>query len=167
MKERENQWPVAGQELWIRFLNALKSIKFLFYFFGAILVLSGAGIWLPFILESSEKASQSYVQNVFTYSIAILGILYMESLNSNNDENSILKTPAQVFGLISIILLLLGTFVEKLSGYNLAPYGMLIALMLYFLAYANNEAFDEKGNAMNSGYRTASEDMLPNGEEGK
>lgn len=164
MKRRENQWPMAGSELWERFKNAIKSIKFLSYFVGVILVLSGAGVWLPFVLESFDDASKTYFQNVFTFSVAILGALYMESLNSNNDR-SILKIPALLIGIFSIILLLIGTFSENFQEYSLSSYGMLMALVLYFLVYANNDAFDEVGIAKNRGYKDASEDKLLDGED--
>lgn len=163
IKKRESDWKFALYELWIRFSNACKSFKFLFNFLTGILLISGIGIWLPYLKNYNTDHSSELLlsANLVTFSMAIIGTIYINHKVKNGNE-SILKDAASFFAIIAIILSIYGYLSNPTTSSIWTNIGTSISLMIYILIYANDPKFDNN-TASAAGYEEVDPSYLPDG----
>lgn len=164
-KERENSWkPVPGQ-IRNRLVNAIKSVRFIVWFCGGILLLGGGGIWLPLVVQPFQS-DPSYIvdtgQNIFTYTVALLGVLFLEFFLVR-DRGTDLGILGLGVGLISLCFCVWGFFAKDSLYHWNSSIGILLALVLYVAANANDERFDSDTTSPEStstGYKTPDKSKL-------
>ncbi len=141
IKSRKNSWSGVILDVINRFSNAIKSIRFIFAFCAGLLVFGGAGIWLPYFISEDPNKVFLESQNLFTYSFAILGALFIETFFSKNNFDDLTFLGLSV-GLISTLLCFFG-YVMVPSGYELlTTCGAVLAVILYLLVNVNDEKYD-------------------------
>ncbi len=83
VKKRKNSWQGIRLELSTRVVNARNSPSFIAYLLIGVIAIGGIGVWLPFIVNYFIKNINDTVffesQNIFTFSVAILGTLSLEA----------------------------------------------------------------------------------------
>ncbi|AIF97275.1 hypothetical protein [Alteromonas australica] len=161
-KIRKNSWVGIFPEVTSRLGNALKSLRFIAYFTVGILFVGGIGVWLPPLIDADGNISWIESQSVFTFSVAILGTLFVEGfLSKSNQQN--FAALGLIIGIIAFITSLLG-YVFCPSGLSIAVnIGALISLLLFLMANVNDPRFDDDDEeivASSTGYKAANADMI-------
>lgn len=160
-KIRKNAWKGVGAEIGERLLNALKSIRFMVFFLVGIIAIGGVGVWLPPLLDKTSTMSYFESQNVFTYSVAILGTLVIESLLGYKNKD--LAALGFMLGFICLLLCFLGYYNEQKGISVWLNVGAVGTLVLFLLANVNDERFDneEEDSAVDAtGYKTADAKLI-------
>lgn len=141
-KVRKNPWSQIGREIWHRMCNFGKSPKFIAYMFIGIIGVGGVGVWLPATMDPSDKISFLESQNVFTYSVAILGTLFIEAFFGSRNNN--LAAIGLIFGVV-VFLICCVAYVKNQTGLNgFLNFGAFCSLFLFLMANVNDERFDEE-----------------------
>lgn len=140
IKIRKNSWKGIGTEIWERLGNALKSPVFIAFFLIGIIAIGGIGVWLPAILDNELRLFES--QNVFTYSVAILGTLCVESFFTS--KNKSLAALGLISGVLVFLICCIGYYQEQKGVSGLLNLGAFLALLLFLLANVNDERFDDE-----------------------
>lgn len=157
-KRRKNSWRCIPRELKIRFLNAVFSIKFMVSFILGLFCIGGIGVWLPYV--SSEEAAKVLLDshNLFTYSSAILGTLFIEYALSKKSTAD-LDLLAVFTGIIALSLIGFG-FIYTQSGFSLLTLsGTLFSVLLFLFVNVNDHKYDSEedaSEATSTGYEDAS-----------
>ncbi|GAB1039281.1 hypothetical protein [Shewanella algae] len=155
-KIRRNSWDGIGDEVLNRLGNAVKSLIFIAFFSVGVIFVGGIGIWLPAILDSQNtKLFES--QNVFTYSVAILGTLFVESFLSGNNKS--FAALGLIVGVFAFLICCLGYYFQQKGVSLWLNFGAVLALILFLMANVNNDLFDdedEKPKTDATGYNEAS-----------
>lgn len=141
VKKRKNAWSGIIDELINRIANAFKSIKFIFFFLFGVIFVGGIGIWFPFIISDSESKRFLESLNVFTYSVAILGTLCIESFF--NRKFSDFSALGLIVGLMTLIVSCIGYYQEKSGVSSIVNITASFSLLLFVIANANDERFDD------------------------
>ncbi len=163
-KIRKNAWQTVMPDVTERLCNAFKSVSFLAYFVVGILLIGGIGVWLPYAVDKSSKISFLESQNVFTYSVAILGTLCVEGFLGNGKKKSL-----AAFGLIVGVFAFFSSSVgyyNTQSGSSLwVNIGAVLALLIFLIANANDDRFDEDHDvkADATGFSEVSVDNIKDG----
>lgn len=161
-KQRKSQWGRLFNELMTRGKNACCSVGFILFFFGGVLIIGGIGVWLPAWLDKNISYLES--QNVFTYTVAIIGTLFIEFIFQDKKDVE-LSLLGAFSGLIALLCCFLG-FMSQQAGvsYSVSA-GLFLTLCIYFFSYANDPRFDgnESSPADPIGYKTADVNGLKNG----
>ncbi|WP_432399671.1 hypothetical protein [Pantoea allii] len=162
-KIRDNQWRNAFDELFNRLGNAFKSIIFISFFVGGVVLIGGVGIWFPYILATNagdEHVSFFESINVFTYSFAILGTLCLDIILSNKKSRDLLGLGV-LTGMLALALSILGYMGTKTGSSWLVNIGALLTLIIFIFATVNDDKFDsdeksaEDKSPGTTGYDTA------------
>ena len=143
-KIRDNQWSKAFDELFNRLGNAFKSILFLSFFVGGVVIIGGVGIWFPYFLaKNSGGTNISFLEsmNVFTYSFAILGTLCLDIILSNKKSRDLLGLGV-LSGILALGLSILGYMGTKTGSSSLVNLGALLTLIIFVFATVNDDKFD-------------------------
>ncbi|MBS4714913.1 hypothetical protein [Aeromonas dhakensis] len=138
-RQRKNQWCRLIKELIVRSKNAIFSVKFILFFVGGLILLGGIGVWLPAISDEKTKLFES--QNVFTYTVAIIGTLFIESIFQEHKDND-LTSLGILSGIIAFVLCFIGFTLQKSGVSTLVNIGLILTLCVYFFSYANDPRFD-------------------------
>jgi hypothetical protein len=154
-KIRENSWDGVGTELAARLGNAIKSLPFIAFFLVGILFIGGIGIWLPYVVNTSENAVLFESQNVFTYAVAILGTLVVEGFFGNKQKN--IAALGLIFGFIAFLLCSIGYFNLRTGLSIWVNIGAFVSLLIFLLANVNDERFDDQNEitANSTGFPSA------------
>ncbi|RHW76731.1 hypothetical protein [Colwellia sp. RSH04] len=142
LKVRKNSWSGILSEIFTRLGNALKSIMFIAYFIVGVLFIGGIGIWLPPLIENTS-AVWFESQSMFTFSVAILGTLFVEGfLGRGNKQN--FAALGLIVGFIAFLLCSVGYFYTQ-SGISLAVnWGAGLSLLIFLMANVNDPRFDDE-----------------------
>ncbi|AJR09781.1 hypothetical protein C9J03_09675 [Photobacterium gaetbulicola] len=160
VKRRKNSWKGIGEELAARFCNAMKSPSFIAYFSIGIVAIGGIGVWLPYLLDSTG-AMFFESQNVFTFSVAILGTLSLEGFISK-DKSLRLTSLGVILGFVAFLLGVIG-YVNAQTGVSvLVNICAALTLLIFLFANANDEKFDDESEveADATGYKQADADLI-------
>lgn len=160
-KQRKNQWGRLFNELITRAKNAFCSIGFVLFFFGGVLIVGGIGVWLPAYMDKDISYLES--QNVFTYTVAIIGTLFIEFVFQDK-KNHELTLLGAFCGLIALLLCSLGFMSQTTGVSSSVSAGLFLTLCIYFFSYANDPRFDgdESSPADPTGYKNADVSGLRN-----
>lgn len=162
-KIRDNQWRNAFDELFNRLGNAFKSILFISFFVGGVVLIGGVGIWFPYLLATNAGDKHiSFFEsiNVFTYSFAILGTLCLDIILSNKKSRDLLGLGV-LTGMLALALSILGYMGTKTGSSWLVNIGALLTLIVFIFATVNDDKFDtneksaEDKSPGSTGYDTA------------
>ncbi len=126
-------------------------------FFLGMLLIGGMGIWVPYIFNRSENDVFLDSQALFTYSLAILGTIFIEYALSKKDtgDKALL---AILLGVISFCLCIYGYYETNAGFEKYTAFGAALSMTLFILANANDEKYDsddEPPKASSTGYKTA------------
>jgi hypothetical protein len=159
-KIRKNSWDGVGTELFTRLGNAIKSPPFLAFFIVGILFIGGIGIWLPYVVDKSSSAVLFESQNVFTYSVAILGTLVVEGFFGNKQKS--LAALGLIFGFLALLFCSIGYFNLRTGLSFWVNLGAILSLIIFLLANVNDERFDDENEltANSTGFSSAAADKI-------
>ncbi|GLX65303.1 hypothetical protein KMU_33450 [Proteus vulgaris] len=170
-KVRNNPWVSVFKELWARVVNTFNSISFIAFFLAGILFVGGVGLWLPYlsaIISGDKDVSFFESVNVFTYSFAILGTLCVDVILNNQRSTKDFLGLGIIFGVIALILCVLGYLTTKTGSSNLLNIGTFITLIIFICANVNDDKFDNDSALTEpdpTGYRKADVSMITDGEK--
>jgi hypothetical protein len=155
MKIRKNSWAGIATELHSRFGNAIKSPPFLSFFIVGILCIGGIGVWLPYVVDKSGNVVFFESQNVFTYSVAILGTLFVEGFFGKKQKS--LASLGLIAGFLAFLSCSLGYFNLRTGLSFWVNIGAILSLFIFLLANVNDERFDDENEiiANSTGYSNA------------
>lgn len=174
VKIRENQWKKAQilSRIKERINNGFKSIPFIILFVFGIILIGGMGVWLIPLIETGSLSFTS--NNLFTYSIAILGTMLIELsiIFSSKDENEIkiedkILIPIGIaVGLIALFICGISYFMNKGAYSTWTIIGTIMTLFLFIVVNANDTKYDvDLDNAVSAtGYKKPVKELIKDDE---
>ncbi|MBB1361062.1 hypothetical protein H5125_02675 [Shewanella sp. SR44-4] len=142
MKKRKSSWEGLGDEVFSRLSNALNSLSFIAFFLVGIILIGGVGIWLPYLANKSETATLLESQNLFTYTVAILGTLSIEGFFSKNKKAN-LAALGLIIGAVALLLTLIGYWIDRTGFSWYVTVGSILTLIIFLFSNVNDERFDD------------------------
>ena len=166
MDKSGSHYQILKQYLFDEVVESLKNIRVVSYVFVSVLLIGGAGVWMPWMRGGAEHFLPG--SNVFTYVFALLGTLLcnrlyfnvhrfqkirgivknkkiaensvfeIESIIEEFDKESILSSWGMLFG--SIILLIVSY--SYAYHYDTDSVASLVALLLSIVFYLASTAMD-------------------------
>jgi hypothetical protein len=163
MRERNYTW----QDLWGavagRLRSAYKNPLFVFHILVAVFLVSGIGVWLPFISALINGKSYCFFDagNILTYCAALIGMMLIDILMSEDKlKDNILVLPGTFLALLTLVFLFIGYAASKeAQSHFLIPIGFFMTILLYFLSNSQNEEFTKPQSTPTGNY-DVNEDML-------
>lgn len=155
-QEENRRWKNYKEEVARRFKEPKKHPTFIFYFIVAILIGAGIGVLIPVAKLLIQMLSVGYqrpdavsiVQSLTTYAIAISATAFVDLLLTINDgtnkvannpiKNSIAFTVIIAFAFVIAFTLWTYTPMRLMASSCLAVVGTALALMIWWIANADN-----------------------------
>ena len=137
-KMRSDSWEKSFKEVGRIYSNAKKSNKFVATFFIGIILCSSFGIWLEYLSQyaSNGEITSFKIENYFTYIVAFLSILIIDSFLTSGEVRDELKG-------LGIIFIGLAIFITFITFYLKSKW-ILLAYVLCLLIYIAIEADKDK-----------------------
>lgn len=162
-KHRKSSWGAAFSEMKTILFNAIKSVRFVTTFIVFIIV-GGSGVWLPWLV-SNDDVRLLNSENLFTFSLPVLGMLLMEwaLVKDGSDDKAVIGV---CVGILALILCFSGFLLDNEWSNSVTLLGSVFTLLLFVLANANHGRFDSIETAASStGYRDPDVNKLREGKE--
>lgn len=146
----ESEWIIAGRNARKRFNKAFGSIIFTAYILVGVIFFGAMGIWLPALM--SENTTWVDPGNHFTYSMALIFVLAVDTLitssNSNNNEleeerDEKMIALGLIAGVIIIIFLMIGLLNKGIYAPCFSVLGSLFSVTLISIAQIDDNKFSK------------------------
>ena len=147
MKDETNPWIELGDEIKRRLWEPCKMPPFIFYFFAAIVIVGGIGVWI----EVFTANWMSVPTALSTYLLALSATSAADLILIDESED-VSRTLALSLRMFAFLLLIAGVVLAIISllintnqvsaRYWCSIAGVVIALLLYWIANADSRRFD-------------------------
>ncbi len=133
------------RELWHKFEHPWHENSFVLYFIFVIIILGGAGIWLPF-LENKPVFIEDIITNIVTYSCALIAPSVVSIILSIIKVKNKVSLALVILAMLGIVLFSVGYTVCAKSIIT-AVLSAMISLISWVIANTDNvELSDSKFN---------------------
>lgn len=135
-------WSALFSHVYFKICKAIRNPTFSLSFTVVIIVCGSVGVWLPFLLKSTNVIFRP--DALLTYGVSILASVIAEIILSEKGPKS-LNMLLFSMGVVALILLICGFLLTKnneIAKYSI--FGTMLVLFVWLITNADKEKYDEK-----------------------